>query len=285
MFINTCFNIFTHLVCGLFSGQFSPTLGWDTRHSSLFRSLPEPGCPVLRGQLECSPPERKLKKNKTHTHLANLLPWQLYIHIQIYRSETETINRPCCIVKCDAARKKIWEPPRFSWAGYFYLFNHFFKKKAKYLNRRWFLPTHLKDAHQEFSFETVIFEFVPLSGRHVLRGERKNNSQENQCGSALEQEQLRADDEVELTEVRTLLSLGGSLRLFFQSSPNLMPPASWAVLPATRGAFIAFPWVVGADRTEPGLVCPLSCPFCLFRPITTGPTFSVRAVAIFFFSQ
>lgn len=86
----------------------------------------------------------------------------------------------------------------------------------------------------------------------------------------------------ELTEVLTLLSFGGSRRLFFQSSPNLMPPPSWGAPPAFWRAPKPFPWLWGAGWTAGGLFCPRSCPFCLFSPMTIGPTFSVLAVAIFF---
>lgn len=57
----------TYPVCGLFSGQFSPTLGWDKHHSSPCRSLPEPEYLVLKGRLECSPPET-MQTPTPHTH-------------------------------------------------------------------------------------------------------------------------------------------------------------------------------------------------------------------------
>lgn len=38
-----------------------------------------------------------------------------------------------------------------------------------YLDRGRFLPAHLKDAHQEFSLQTVIFKLISLSGCHILQ--------------------------------------------------------------------------------------------------------------------
>lgn len=40
-----------------------------------------------------------------------------------------------------------------------------------YLDGGRFLPTHLKNAHEQFSFQAVVFKFIPLGSRHILEME------------------------------------------------------------------------------------------------------------------